>query len=54
MKKAREMLRYKSATLVQRYCKGYLVAKRYIHFMGDVSIDKSLVSFYRMKEEIGH
>ena len=53
MRRARAERENKAATLIQRYCKGHLVSKHYIHFMGDVNIDKSLVSFYRMKNEIG-
>ena len=41
-----------AATLIQRYCKGHLVAKHYIHLLGDVSIDKSLFKFKVMKQEI--
>lgn len=44
-RRIKAVLEMKAATLIQRYCKGHLVSKHYIHFMGDVSIDKSLVSF---------
>ena len=41
------------ATLIQRYSKGYLVAKHYIHILGDVAIDYSLLSLKAMTDKIG-
>ena len=43
-----------AATLIQRYCKGHMVAKHYVHLLGDISIDKSLHSLTLMKKEIGY
>ena len=53
LKRQRDEKLRNAATLIQRYCKGHLVAKHYIHIIGDASIDKSLFSFRVMKNEIG-
>ena len=53
LKRKRDEKLRDAATLIQRYCKGHLVAKHYIHIIGDASIDKSLFSFRVMKNEIG-
>ena len=41
-----------AAILIQRYSRGHLVTKKFIHMIGDISIDKTLRRFKTMKQEI--
>ena len=49
----KQILQNKAALVIQRFCKGHLTAKHYIHFKGDISIDTSLYSLKIMKNKIG-
>ena len=43
----------KAALIVQRYCRGHFVAKRFLKARGDISMAASLKTFRDMKHEIG-
>ena len=53
MRRRKEKERQQAAQMIQKFCKGYLVAKRFLKIKGDIAIDKSLSHFRRMKEKIG-
>ena len=42
-----------SCYLLQKYCRGYLVTKRYIKQRGDISIMSSLRELREMKHQMG-
>ena len=42
-----------SCLLLQKYCRGYLVTKRYIKQRGDISIMSSLRELREMKHQMG-
>ena len=44
----------KAALLLQRYCRGHLVGKKFIKQWGDIRIATSLVPFNEMKIKLGH
>eukprot|EP00353_Schmidingerella_taraikaensis_P009040 CAMPEP_0185591634 /NCGR_PEP_ID=MMETSP0434-20130131/65153_1 /TAXON_ID=626734 ORGANISM="Favella taraikaensis, Strain Fe Narragansett Bay" /NCGR_SAMPLE_ID=MMETSP0434 /ASSEMBLY_ACC=CAM_ASM_000379 /LENGTH=147 /DNA_ID=CAMNT_0028216797 /DNA_START=937 /DNA_END=1380 /DNA_ORIENTATION=- len=48
----RKKREFEAAVMVQKYCKGYITAKRYFKIKGEFMIDQTLKEFMRIRKEI--